>query len=95
MSDNAKKPEPDPERLVIEDDPGEALDRLLGKKLKADEWADYTPGREYPPATYDVEVEEAGEQAVLRVELTGKPNQRDDGWPLSPYAAIRRVRRVS
>lgn len=33
MSDEAKKtkPGPEPERLVIEDDPAEALDRLLGK----------------------------------------------------------------
>lgn len=34
MSDESKKtkPGPEPERLMIEDDPAEALDRLLGKR---------------------------------------------------------------
>lgn len=31
MGEDSKKPGPDPERLVIEGDPEEALDRLLGK----------------------------------------------------------------
>lgn len=31
MSDKKTKPGPEPERLVIEIDPGEALDKLLGK----------------------------------------------------------------
>lgn len=32
MADGGKKPGPDPERLVIDDDPEEALGRLLGKR---------------------------------------------------------------
>lgn len=97
MSDDAKKkPGSDPERLVIRDDPGEALDRLLGKhQPNSWEWAEHVPGRQYQPGIYDVEIVEEGESAKRRVELTGNPSQRDDGRPISPYARILRVRRVA
>lgn len=96
MNDTKKtKPGPEPERLVIEDDPAEALDRLLGKgSPKVGEWVDYKPG--LPPGWYDVRVVEEGQPNTLTVELLDGPSdQRDDGWCLSPFARILRVHRLA
>lgn len=59
MSDTKKtKPGPEPERLVIEGDPGEALDRLLGKERRPvpRDWT--LVSDQLPPTDVVVEVED-------------------------------------
>ena len=51
-----RKPGPDPERLVIEGDPGAALDKLLGKRsgpLRPQELSDFDPHASYEPGVYE------------------------------------------
>lgn len=67
MSDDAKKPGPDPERLVIEDDPGE-----LGKtqaRLRPETWADFVPAASYALGVYEAVVATGSSRQPLPYEL--------------------------
>lgn len=101
MSDTKKtKPGPEPERLVIEDDPGEALDRLLGKggpdRVRSGAWIEFHDGQPSSPLPF------GRYEAVVKVGQHEAPIpaihfSRDGYWHIQPGGAIepeRNIRRV-
>lgn len=56
-------------------------------------WVSYKPG--LSPGLYEVQGVEEGIPFTVQVELLSGPSeQRNDGWQLSPYASVLRVRRL-
>lgn len=98
MNDTKKtKPGPEPERLVIEDDPAEALGRLLGKPrspLRPEELSDFDPHGSYQPGVYEVIIATGSTREPLpyRVHHTRLREWRIRGGALEPKKNILRVR---
>lgn len=87
MRTKSKKPGPEPERLVVEGDPGEALDRLLGKEAKMP--GEWRPMTELPPENREVEIEDdlgrirrrpAGGEYVAEFETPGERHPKAVRW---------------
>ena len=89
MSDKEKKkPGPGPDRLVIEGDPGEALDRLIGRPPESREKAVDIDTKKCPICGSEMERKYYGTKysKTTTSEVWVCPN-REDGKHPNPYEA--------